>query len=182
MAPPLAAWSGWTAASAPELGGPEPLQRQPLGEDDPRRRPRSAPGARTPGGSCPRCRPVSASNSSAYSPSGEATRSRRSIRSWARWHLADDRQRRHQPERADQERALLARQAVVGLVGAVAQHEPVLGQLVGDRQHACVQPLVARRAGSRRSPPAASRHRARRCRSAGAARRPWSPRARGCRP
>ena len=31
--------------------------------------------------------------------------------------LADDRQRGDEPERADQERALLARQAVVGLVG-----------------------------------------------------------------
>ncbi len=56
--------------------------------------------------------------------------------------LADDRQRRDEPERADQERALLARQAVVGLVGLVAQHEAVLGQLVADRQHARAQPLV----------------------------------------
>ena len=47
--------------------------------------------------------------------------------------LADDRERRDEPERADQERALLAREAVVGLVGAVAQHEAVLGQVVGDR-------------------------------------------------
>ncbi len=50
--------------------------------------------------------------------------------------LADDRQRRHEPERADEERPLLARQAVVGLAGPVAQHEAVLGQLVGDREHA----------------------------------------------
>ena len=56
--------------------------------------------------------------------------------------LADDRERGDEPERADEERALLARQAVVGLVGAVAQDEAVLGQLVGDRQHARAQPLV----------------------------------------
>ena len=43
--------------------------------------------------------------------------------------LADDRERRDEPERADQERALLAREAVVGLVGPVAEDEAVLGQL-----------------------------------------------------
>ena len=37
-----------------------------------------------------------------------------------------------EPERADEEGALLARQAVVGLVGAVAQHEAALGEVVGD--------------------------------------------------
>ena len=56
--------------------------------------------------------------------------------------LADDRQRGDEPERADQERALLARQAVVGLARAVAQDEAVLGQLVGDREHAGPQALV----------------------------------------
>ncbi len=57
--------------------------------------------------------------------------------------LADDRERRDQPERADQERALLAGQAVVGLVGAVAQDEAVLGQVVGDRVSTRrAQPLV----------------------------------------
>ena len=56
--------------------------------------------------------------------------------------VADDRQRRHEPERADQEAALLARQAVVGLVGAVTQHETVLGQVVGDRLDALSQALV----------------------------------------
>ena len=56
--------------------------------------------------------------------------------------LADDRERGHEPERADQEAALLARQAVVGLAGPVAQHEAVLGQVVGDREHALVQALV----------------------------------------
>ena len=96
--------------------------------------------------------------------------------------LADDRQRRHEPERADEERALLARQAVVGLAGAVAQHEAVLGQLVGDGQHARAQPLVVARAGSRRARRAGSRRRARRSRSAGAARRGRRRRARGCRP
>ena len=69
-------------------------------------------------------------------------RSSRSIRSRAALHLADDRERGDEPERADQERALLARQAVVGLVGAVAQHEAVLGQVVGDREHGGVQALV----------------------------------------
>src|SRR6478735_2988601 len=48
--------------------------------------------------------------------------------------LADDGEGRDQPERADQERALLARQSVVGLVGAVAQDESVFGQIVGDRE------------------------------------------------
>ena len=56
--------------------------------------------------------------------------------------LADDRQRRDEPERADQEASLLARQAVVGLAGAVAQDEAVLGQVVGDREHALSQALV----------------------------------------
>ena len=56
--------------------------------------------------------------------------------------LADDHERRDQPERADEERALLAGHPVVGLVGPVAQHEAVLGELVGDRQDAGVQPLV----------------------------------------
>ena len=49
--------------------------------------------------------------------------------------LADVGERGRQPERADQERALLAGQPVVGLVDAVAQHEAVLGELVGDREH-----------------------------------------------
>ena len=56
--------------------------------------------------------------------------------------LADDRERRDEPERADQERALLPGEAVVGLVGAVAEHEAVLGQLLGDRVHGRVQALV----------------------------------------
>ena len=43
--------------------------------------------------------------------------------------LADDRQRRDEPEGADEERALLAREAVVGLVGVVAEDEAVLRQL-----------------------------------------------------
>ena len=56
--------------------------------------------------------------------------------------VADDRQRRDEPERADQEAALLARQAVVGLAGPVAQHEAVLGEVVGDRLDALAQTLV----------------------------------------
>ena len=145
------------------------------------RPPRSARGARRPAGSCRGAGRCSVSNSSAYRPSGEATLQQRSIRSRARCSLADDRQRRDEPERADQEAALLARQAVVGLVGAVAQHEAVLGQVVGDRLDALAQALVVARAGSRRSPPAAWTRRARRCRSAGAGRR-RARRARGCPP
>ena len=85
--------------------------------------------------------------------------------------LADDGQGRDEPERADEERALLARQPVVGLAGLVAQHEAVLGELVGDGQHARAQALVVVRAGSRTARRAGSRRRARRSRSAGAARR-----------
>ena len=59
--------------------------------------------------------------------------------------LADDRQAGDQPEGADQEAPLLARHAVVGLVGAVAQDEAVLGEVVGDRQHARAQALVVAR-------------------------------------
>jgi hypothetical protein len=59
--------------------------------------------------------------------------------------LPDDRQRRHEPERADEERALLARQTVVGLVGAIAEHEAVLGQLLGDRIHSRSQAIVIAR-------------------------------------
>src|SRR5258708_3418772 len=43
--------------------------------------------------------------------------------------LADLRQRRDEPERADQERPLLAVKPVVGLVRAVAKDQPVFGQL-----------------------------------------------------
>jgi Pyridoxamine 5'-phosphate oxidase len=46
--------------------------------------------------------------------------------------LADDRQRGHEPERADEEVPSFARHAVVSLAGAVAQHETVFCQLVGD--------------------------------------------------
>ena len=62
-------------------------------------------------------------------------------------------------------------EAVVGLLGAVAQDEAVLGQLVGDREDACCAGARRRRAGSRRSPRAGSRRRASRSRSAGAGRR-----------
>src|SRR4051794_14846149 len=56
--------------------------------------------------------------------------------------LADDGQGGHQPERADQERALLAAEAVVGLLRAVAQDEAVLGELVGDRDDARPEAVV----------------------------------------
>ena len=59
--------------------------------------------------------------------------------------LADLDERRHQPERADGERAFLARQPVVGLLDAVAQHQPVDGELVGDRQHRGADPRVVGR-------------------------------------
>ena len=60
-------------------------------------------------------------------------------------HLADLHQSRHQPERADREAALFAGEAVVGLLGAVAQHQAILGELVGDRQHGGPHPRVVRR-------------------------------------
>ena len=56
--------------------------------------------------------------------------------------LTDLAQRRHQPERADRERPLLALEAVVGLLHLVAQHQPVHGQLVGDGQHGGPDPRV----------------------------------------
>ena len=56
--------------------------------------------------------------------------------------LPHDGERGDQPERADQERPLLAREPVVGLVRLVAEHEAVLGQLLGDRLHGRPQPLV----------------------------------------
>ena len=59
--------------------------------------------------------------------------------------LADDRQRRDEPERADQERALLPREPVVGLVGAVAQHEAVLGQLLIHGKDGRAEALVVAR-------------------------------------
>ena len=58
-------------------------------------------------------------------------------------HLTDDGESRDQPVRADQEGSFLARQAVVGLVGSVAEHEPVLGQLLLDRIDCVAQALVA---------------------------------------
>ena len=57
--------------------------------------------------------------------------------------VADDRERRHQPERADQEAPLLAGEAVVGLAGPVAEDEAVLRQVVGDGLDRLAQRLVA---------------------------------------
>ena len=59
--------------------------------------------------------------------------------------LADDRQTRDEPEGADQEAALLAREPVVGLAGDVPEHEAVLGEVVRDRQHALAEHLVVAR-------------------------------------
>ena len=42
-------------------------------------------------------------------------------------------------------------QAVVGLLDAVAQHQAVDGQLVGDRQHGVADPLVVGRQEAARS-------------------------------
>ena len=56
--------------------------------------------------------------------------------------LADLGQRRDEPERADRERPLDAGEPVLGAVGAVAQDEAHLGELVGDRQHRLADPLV----------------------------------------
>ena len=56
--------------------------------------------------------------------------------------LADLEQPGDQPERADRERALLAGQTVVGLLDAVAQHQTVLGEFVGDRQHGGPHPRI----------------------------------------
>ena len=49
--------------------------------------------------------------------------------------LADDREGGDEPERTDQERSLLPRQTVVGLVRLVPEHVAVLGEFVGDREH-----------------------------------------------
>src|SRR5207237_10382535 len=58
---------------------------------------------------------------------------------------ADLREGGDEPERADQERPLTgAAEAVVGLLGAVAEDEPVLGQLVGDRYHRPLDTPVGR--------------------------------------
>src|SRR4051812_34969351 len=59
--------------------------------------------------------------------------------------LADDRQRRDEPERADQEASLFPGQAVVGLPRSVAEHEAVLGQVVGDREDALRETFVVSR-------------------------------------
>ena len=95
--------------------------------------------------------------------------------------LPDLDQRRHEPERADRERALLARQPVVGLLDAVAQHEAVDGQLVGDGEHRRPHPRVVGRQEARRAASAAATRRARRCRSAARTRRARRRRARRCR-
>src|SRR3954447_21866649 len=59
--------------------------------------------------------------------------------------LADLGQRAHEPERADDARALLTDEAVVGLRHPVAQDEPVLGELLVDRVDGRDDALVVRR-------------------------------------
>ena len=95
--------------------------------------------------------------------------------------LADLDQRRHQPERADRERALLAREAVVGLLDPVAQHEALLGELVGDGQHGVADALVVGREEAHQRHQQHARRRARRSRSAGRTRRARPRRSRRCR-
>src|SRR5262249_1851527 len=57
-------------------------------------------------------------------------------------YLADLHQRRDQPEGADGECPLFAAKAVVSLLDAVAEHQAVLGELVGDGHHGGSDPLV----------------------------------------
>ncbi len=99
----------------------------------------------------------------------------------ARSALADLRQRRHQPERADQERALLARSG--------RRRSPRPGSAGRSRcsvssstRSRAPSPSPARRraAGSAPAGSTASRRRARRSRSAGGTRRGRTRRARGC--
>jgi len=56
--------------------------------------------------------------------------------------LADVSEGRYQPERADREGPFLAFGAVIGFLDAVAQHEVVFGELVGDGQYGCPDALV----------------------------------------
>ena len=59
--------------------------------------------------------------------------------------FVDLNQGRHEPERADQEGPVPALEAVVGLLGAVAADEPLVGQLLGDRHHGIAHALIRRR-------------------------------------
>ena len=56
--------------------------------------------------------------------------------------LADLHESRHQPERADRERAFLSRQSVVGGVNAIAQNQTVLGEFVRDGENRGADSLV----------------------------------------
>ena len=56
--------------------------------------------------------------------------------------LSHDRERRYKPKRADQERSLFSGKAVVGLIGAVAQDEAILGQLLGDGENRIPQAFI----------------------------------------
>src|SRR4051812_25758243 len=56
--------------------------------------------------------------------------------------FANRRERRHQPERADRERALFTAETVVGLLHAVAEHQLVFGQLLRDREDSRSQSRV----------------------------------------
>ena len=93
-------------------------------------------------GKLPRCRPCSASSSSAYSPSGEAWDSSRSPSAAARScsPISDSAATSQNEQIRNVPSSPL--QPVVGLLDAVAEHESVLGQLVGDREHRVADPLV----------------------------------------
>ena len=133
-------------------------------------------------GKFPRCRAEITSNSSAYRPNGRGHLQQPFQHVLGLAHLSDDGQRGHQPERADQEGALLSGQPVVGFVGPVAQDEVVLRQ--ASRRWPSRWRAGAGRcpAGIRRWRPAGSRRPASRSRSAGAVRRRRSARSPGCRP
>ena len=105
-------------------------------------------------GKFPRWRPVLTSNSSAIEPERRRD-AQEPLHEIARaLLLPDDRERGHEPERADEERPLLAGEAVVGLLGPVAEDEAVLASArprprapscAGVRRHAGRKPKIAAR-------------------------------------
>src|SRR4029450_6828449 len=56
--------------------------------------------------------------------------------------LADERQRRYEPEGADEKGALLASQSIVRFFRAVAQYESALAQLVRDCEDGRAEPCI----------------------------------------
>ena len=86
-------------------------------------------------GKLPRCRPLRGSISSAYRPSGLANDSSfsHSCRARSRSPISASAETSQNEQMV--KRALLARQAVVGLLDPVAQDQSVDGELVGDGEH-----------------------------------------------